>query len=486
MSATRKQLFVRHNGRPSQNSPPAWFCAKLNVLPTKSNRGDYYLNMRSIKLWLLVALLFVVITGVVSAAPNLTSNETTSTVLIQADDKVLDASWQHVPPVIDGDLSDWDAYERHILDDQTADYPDPGLRPTPEDLSAWTSIVWDSDYLYIALYVVDDVVYRQSRDWRLDDLAGFSFDMDMDGSSGLYDVSVTVSPDGLITRNDGYRLGIDGVAVLNDEGWQAEFSIPLHEFGAEFLTDAQVGFTWGVRDNDDDGGYLQWLGWAGPTFLTPSPGQGLLRFVDGPTRQWIEVRSGDAGYIMTDSVLNSWDFDDNFGEDAEMGIRAGHGPWHIVMKMEMPELPPDAKIIRGRLHTNVNWRKNEGSFMVRMYRLLRPWDEATVTWFNADAATRWGRPGADQVGVDRAESFIDKNEFVDLGEYVWEFSSEAADWYANPENNHGFLLRAEEGVSVLYRMQSSECGATCAPWFELLVELPPPDAAASDAAVLVR
>lgn len=442
--------------------------------------------MRSIKLWLLVAFLFVIVTGVVSAAPNLISNETTSTVLIQADDKVLDASWQRVPPVIDGDLSDWDMIERHILDDQTADYPDPSQRPTPEDLSAWTSIIWDSDYLYVALYVVDDVIYRQSRDWRLDDLAGFSFDMDMDGISGLYDVSVTVSPDGLITRNDGYRLGIDGVAVLTDEGWQAEFSIPLHEFGAEFLTDAQVGFTWGVRDNDDNGS-LQWLGWAGPTFLTPSYGQGLLRFVEGPTRQWVEVRSGDADYIMSDSVLNSWRPDNNYGEDAEMGIRTGHGLWHIVMKMEMPELPPDAKIIRGRLHTNVSWRQREGSFMVRMYRLLRPWDEATVTWFNADAGTKWGLPGADQVGVDRAEVFIDEHELNQLGEYIWEFSSEAVDWYENPENNHGFLLRAEEGVSAEYRIQSSECGVTCAPWFELFIELPPPDAAtASNSAVIVR
>jgi hypothetical protein len=305
----------------------------------------------------------------------------------------------------------------------------------------------------------------------------------------LYDISVTVSPDGLITRNDGYRLGIDGAAALTADGWQAEFSIPLHEFGAEFLTDAQVGFTWGVRDNDGVGP-LQWLGWAGPTFLTPSSGQGLLRFVDGPTREWMQVRPGEANYVMQDSVLNSWKPDANFGEDAELGIRAGHGPWHIVMKMDIPELPPDAKIIQARLHTNVNWRKKEGSFMVRMYRLLRPWDEATVTWFNADTATRWDRPGADQIGVDRAETFIDENELIDLGEYVWEFGPEAADWYANPENNFGFLLRAEDGASIEYRIQSSECGPTCAPWFELFIELPPPDAAVAadsvDSTVFVR
>jgi len=435
--------------------------------------------------WLLAALLLIVMTVVVNAAPKAVSSETTSAVRIQTNGKVIDASWQRVPPVIDGDLGDWETFDRHVLNDVTADAPDPSQRPVPEDLSAWTSIVWDSDFLYIAVYVVDDIVYRQSRDWRGDDLVGYSFDMDQDGRSGLYDVSVTVSPDGLITRNDGFRLGIDGVAVRTDEGWQAEFSIPLHEFGEEFLTDAQVGFTWGVRDNDCDG-HLQWLGWAGPTFLTPSSAQGSLNFVDGPTREWIEVRSGDENYVMEDSVLNSWDFDDNFGEDVEMGIRAGHGPWHIAMKMEMPDLPPDAKIIQARLHTNVNWRKNEGSFWVRMYRLLRPWDEATVTWYNADAANRWDRPGADQVDVDRSgvkikdrEGYDTENLIKDLGEYTWDFSSEAADWYEHPENNHGFLLRAEEGVSVEYRIQSSECGVTCAPWFEFFIELPPPDATAA-------
>jgi len=434
--------------------------------------------MRSIIIWLLAALLLIVMTVVVSAAPNTVSSETNSAVLIQTDDKVLDASWQRVPPVIDGDLSDWESFERHVLNDVTADAPDPSQRPVPEDLSAWTSIVWDSDYLYVAVHVVDDIVHRQSRDWRIDDLVGYSFDMDMDGKSSLFDISVTVSPDGLITRNDGFRLGLDGVAVRNDEGWQAEFSIPLHEFGEEFLTDAQVGFTWGVRDNDDDN-RLQWLSWAGPTFLTPSSAQGSLNFVEGPTREWIAVRSGDESYMMTDSVLNSWNPDDNYGEVSEMGIRAGHGPWHIVMKMEMPELPPDAKIIRARLHTNVSYHKDKASFMVRMYRLLRPWDEGSVSWNSTDAATPWARKGADEIGVDRAGSSVDENELIELGDYIWEFDQLAADWYEHPENNHGFLLRAEEGVSVEYRIQSSECGDACAPWFELFIELPPPDATAA-------
>ena len=116
---------------------------------------------------------------------------------------------------------------------------------------------------------------------------------------------------------------------------------------------------------------------------------------------------------MTDSVLNSWNPDDNYGEASEMGIRAGHGPWHIAMKMEMPELEPDAKIIEARLHTNVSYRKNEGSFWVRMYRLLRPWDEASVTWYSADAANRWDRPGANQIDVDRSGETIKDREGID-------------------------------------------------------------------------
>ncbi len=427
--------------------------------------------MRSIMIWLLAALLLIVVTVVVNAAP-----QTTSAVLYQTEDKVIDAIWQRVPPTIDGDLSDWETFERHVLDDVTADAPDPGLRPAPEDLSAWTSIAWDSEYLYVALNVVDDVIYRRSRDWRRDDLVGYSFDMDQNGIVGLYDVSVSISPDGLITRNDGFRLGINGVVVHNEQGWQAEFSIPLHEFGSDFLTDAQVGFTWGAQDNDGDG-FLHWLGWAGPTFLTPSPAQGLLRFVDGPTREWVEVWPGDENYIVEDSVLNSWDPDTNFAEDTELGFRAGHGPWYIAIKMEMPELPPGAKIIGARLHTNVNWRKNEGSFMVRMYDLLRPWDEGSVTWRNADASTAWTRPGADQAGVDRAEFAIAENEIIELGEYIWDFGPSATAWYENPESNHGLLLRPEEGVSVEYRMGSSECSVTCAPWYELYIELPPPDPA---------
>ena len=391
---------------------------------------------------------------------------------------VVSAVWQTVAPVVDGNLSEWSNAQHYPLDNQNATAPGPDQRPEPSDLSAWASIVWTTDNLYVAVNVTDDVVVRTHRNWLLDDMAQFTFDIDNSSGPSLGDVYLTVSPDGLITNGGLLPLGYESKAVKTPTGWQAEVSIPLREFGADFLSDAQVGFTWGVQDNDGqsvDGSLV----WAGPDFVQPTPQQGALSFVNGPTREWISARPGVNGYNgITDTTLNSWPGNEtkNFGSAATMAIR-GDLQWHLAFKSVPPALPPGARVLKARVHMTVISRNNKGTTEATMYRLLRPWDENSASWNNANATTPWAIRGANAVGVDRGNEVISRTRLnVDSGEVVWEVGPDViSDLYGSPEKNHGFLLRGEDGANVLYTLHSSECTApaNCTPWIEVFIEKPP-------------
>ncbi|MCO6451529.1 MAG: DNRLRE domain-containing protein [Caldilineales bacterium] len=400
--------------------------------------------------------------------------------------KTLDASWQLNPPTVDGNLNDWAAYQHYILDKTTASYPSVNNRPEPDDLSAWAAIVWDSERMYVAIHVVDDNIVRDSRNWYLDDMGEFSLDLDKDGFFGLGDLAFTISPDGLVTTNGGLSLGFQTAVKHHDQGWDGEFSVPLYQLGSDFLTNAEIGFTWGVQDDDGDG-TLRYLVWEGTSARQPSSTQGLLRFVNGPTREWVAYRPGQSGFNgIEETTINSWPGNENknFGTDPVMSIR-GREQWHLLMKVTPPTLPPGARALDARLHFNlINVNNTGNKSNGRMYRMLNPWAENAATWFNADATTPWTVRGANGIGSDRSSVVISENLLqASQTEYVWELGSVIKDLYSHPENNHGFIFRGEDRDHVLFNFHSSECTASpdCAPWLEMLVEFPPPQTLAEAA-----
>ena len=389
---------------------------------------------------------------------------------------VANAVWQTVAPVVDGNLDEWSNVQRYPLDNQNASAPVPDRRPQPNDLSAWASLVWTTDNLYVAVNVTDNVVVRTHRNWLLDDMAQFTLDIDNSKGPSLGDVYLTVSPDGLITNGGLLPLGYDSRAVKTATGWQAEVSIPLREFGADFLNDAHVGFTWGVQDNDGQSvdGYLVW---AGPDFTQPTPQQGALSFVNGPTREWITARPGVNGYDgITDATLDQYKPTDKLGASPTLSLK-GNENWNVVFKFVPPALPAGAKPLKARIHITVFARNKPYSLTAMMHRLLRQWDENTVTWNNASGANGWKVGGANGVNSDRSGTVATQTEMnIDTGDVVWELGPDViGDLYAHPDKNNGFVMRAENGSGLIYHMYSSECTkpANCAPWIEVFVEKPP-------------
>ena len=424
----------------------------------------------------IIILALIGLIGVVSAESPVTRSADMPALTVT--EREVDSVWVLHPPVVDGDLNDWNNLSKLYLTGASADYPEGSELYSPQDISGWASVIWTSQRVYVGLSITDDYVVSGSRDWRSDDMAGLVFDVDNSGSFTAGDINLIFSPSGILTANDGWPAGYEWAINQTANGWQAEVSIPLSAFGSvDFLGGHQVGFTWGVQDNDGIG-VENWLSWAGPEFLKATPEEGLLSFVNGPVRKWVAFHPGVDGYDgVIDSALSGWHPSQNYGENPELTLYA-RNQYHIALKFDIPDLGPDVRVLDAKLHINFYATNKpdhpDWTSYVRVYRLLRPWDEAAVTWNQADASTRWTRGGADGIGSDRESRVIAAKNLDHLGWFTFDLADGVAtDMYEHPENNHGVILRAEEGASMAWNMYSSEKGPDEAPWIEVYAEFPP-------------
>ena len=388
--------------------------------------------------------------------------------------KHIQADWYLEPPVVDGNLSEWDAVSKLYLNGSTADAPGNAYLYSPNDISGWLSILWSQDRVYLAFSVRDEYVVRDSRHVSQDDMLSVVFDVDRSGDLTFGDLTLTMSPDGTVTANGGWPAGYESAIFQQERGWFGEVSIPMTEFGhIDFLGDLEVGFTWGLQD-DDGMGVESWLSWAGENYLQPTPLEGSLAFVNGPVRKWVAFHPGEGGYDgIVDASLDGWHPDENDGDAPVVHLYA-RNQYHMVLKFDIPDLGPNVRVLDGRIHLNVANRNHDWEAKVWVYPLLRPWEESVVTWKQATTDALWQRPGADAVGVDRSDRPVSQGALDQLGWVTFDLDDAfVRDIAQHPDANYGLIFRAEEGAYVRYDISSSESGPDTAPWIEIYAEFPP-------------
>ncbi len=194
------------------------------------------------------------------------------------------------PPVMDGDLSDWTADGTLIVDATTVAFVT-GVIDSSIDLSAELRSRWDSEHLYFGVSVRDDrMVVDSGTQLHHDD----GIELALDGGNNLNpygadDHQYTIRTDGYLTDRGmatatglaGIRLGIRTVS----DGYVIEVTIPTVHLGAPYgYVGREIGFTIGVRDDDDGGLYDAYMIWEGNNTYNGAAGFGVLRLAaDGPT-----------------------------------------------------------------------------------------------------------------------------------------------------------------------------------------------------------
>jgi len=174
------------------------------------------------------------------------------------------------PPVIDGDLEDWNRTAPIVLDRE--EYARGDWRG-PEDLSASFYTMWDDEYFYIAAQVRDDR-FRQpftgAGVW-MGDSVQFGIDADYDRSlsygedDGEYGLALTPLGPQVVrwTGNPGVIEAANLVVLRQDGATVYEAAIPWEEMAPlRPEVGKTVGFSLVVNDDDGDGRkcWLEWLG----------------------------------------------------------------------------------------------------------------------------------------------------------------------------------------------------------------------------------
>lgn len=187
------------------------------------------------------------------------------------------------PPVLDGQANDW-PFPPIITLDRTTAYSFSGQIDSPSDLSAVLRSGWDEDYLYFLIQVADDTIVTDSADvWRDDGV-----ELGLDGLHdlapwGVDDHQYTIVADGRQTDRATPTTVISSTVLRYSGGYSIEVAIPMAQLiPGTPISGTVVGFTLGLRDDDDGGNWDAYLIWQGTNTGSSPQEFGNLIFAERP------------------------------------------------------------------------------------------------------------------------------------------------------------------------------------------------------------
>jgi cell division septation protein DedD len=227
-----------------------------------------------IKFWIGTSMIafFIGLVGIDSVLAQVTTRASAQPAQLYA---AYRSSWI---PVIDGDLSDWGAVSVLRLNKDTAETVR-RQAPSLDDCSAELRAIWTESALYFAVQIRDDIIYTDSNEVWHDDEIELAFDGLRDlVSGGPDDHQYTVNADGRKTDEGSEPVPEVAVAThLVAGGWIAEVRIPTSHLQAGTLfAGKELGFSFGLRDDDDGDIWDSYLVWAGYDTYQAAPEYGVL------------------------------------------------------------------------------------------------------------------------------------------------------------------------------------------------------------------
>ncbi len=188
---------------------------------------------------------------------------------------------------------------------------------------------------------------------------------------------------------------------------------------------------------------------AKPTY-TPTP-------TLAPGEQAIVLQYGKDGYTQTwDTYISGWNETQNYGQEGILRIRTGDVRQGLL-KFALSPVPAGASVISAHLELYVT----EGTvhvLNVGAYKVLRPWNENEATWTLARTGDPWSAPGCAGVETDRAaDGVYTQTVHGAIGYwYSWDVTSLVRDWLAEPDKNHGLILRGAGSTNTEYAIASAQ------------------------------
>jgi len=357
-------------------------------------------------------------------------------------------------PTIDGDLGDWTVGGEAVLDKDTADTVASLIIPEPEDLSGRIRSRWDGSYLYLAVEVTDPDVVADSPSPADDDSVEIGLDGAYDQTpGGADDHQYRVDTAGNVTDFGNPAPNIQAAVSRTASGYNVELAIPVSALGGSLNPDRIIGFTWGLRDDDDGGSGDSYVIWEGSTTGLSSGDYGRLRLVGSPAT----FQQGVNGYDgADDTYITSWFPNENHGADIILRVRRG-GEQAALLRFDTASLPSAVQVEAATLSLHTVGRSNSFSEIVSSYAMSRTWAADQANWWRATASQAWGIPGANDTASDRSGVPSDSQTVSAIGRwYHWNVTEMVRDWIVDPTSNKGIYLGGNGENNVQYDFASSE------------------------------
>lgn len=189
--------------------------------------------------------------------------------------------------------------------------------------------------------------------------------------------------------------------------------------------------------------------------ISPTPTRTLT-----PTPRTITFQRGVAPVaefagVYDTFISNFGDTTVNYGISSTLELRS-NDTRAALLRFDLSGVPKTANILSAELSVHVDYKTNEFTMPVSLYKVVRPWNEMEATWQSAAVGTLWGLPGANS-GSDRLTTSTASVVMASANAwYQFDVTNLAKNWVATPADNKGVILKAGTGASVAYVLRSSE------------------------------
>ena len=96
---------------------------------------------------------------------------------------------------------------------------------------------------------------------------------------------------------------------------------------------------------------------------------------------------------------------------------------------------------------------NTGFQPMEIYRVVAPWDEASMTWSNGSSAIPWTTAGGDFVGIGGQPYAISTASPTNGGAVSWDVTALVQEWVSHVSTNYGLLLKSEPGNHLIFNQR---------------------------------
>ncbi len=336
--------------------------------------------------------------------------------------------------IVDGDLGDWDDLSALTLDSATADSQ---FGPATT-ANAHLQLQWQPQGLLGALRV-------QDADTREGDSVILALDVDGNGKNdGGQDMILTFTPDGLQTP----MPEVIGFVSSDDNGYHAEFFIPVQLLGGDLAHGRQMGLNLSLIDATA-GAEKSVLVWEGATPAANFGDFGRLVISD----RLLALQEGQAGFTdVVDANLDGFLPTDNFAH-APVHAWRGNPNKSTVIRFGLDDIPDQANVTGGSLWFRVISADDE-PLQAAAYALRRDWDIDTVSWSFARTSERWEVAGA-QGAADRYAPATDVEPLSKEGWIHFDVGADLVAMSLGQMENRGWLIETT-GAFSQFQVAASE------------------------------